>query len=171
MEPADLRGKQLLAKSLSHLGQAAMNVGRLSEAIGYLDESVKGYQDIVEAKSRNARLRSELASSLLRLGSARTKMGDVKQGLTDLAQAEQIYSGVVEEFPGDKRSANNLASSYATIAKIFANEGRSLPNAHRSAQANFQNALGVMLRLESQSVLSEFDKKFLDELKQLVESP
>ncbi len=171
MDPADLRGKQLLAKSLSHLGQAAINVGRLSEAIGHLDESVKGYQDIVEAKSRNTRLRSELASSLLRLGSARTKMGDVKQGLTDLAQAEQIYSGVVEEFPGDKRSANNLASAYATIAKIYANEGRSLPNAHRSAQANFQNALGVMLRLESQGVLSEFDRKFLDELKQSVEAP
>jgi eukaryotic-like serine/threonine-protein kinase len=168
-DSADLRARQMLAKTLSHLGQAAINVGRVGEAIGHLEESSRYYREIVESKTRSSRLKAELAASLLRLGAARARDGDLEKGIESLQEAEKTYREIIQQFPFDKRSGNNLASAYAAIAGVYESNQNKIPHAAQLARINYEKALDVMLRLEKQDVLSEYDRKFLEEIKKSLE--
>jgi len=170
-DPSDIRSKQRLAKTLSHLGQAANNIGRPKEALEHLQESSRIYQGIIENESRNGRLRADLAGSLLRLGIAKNNMGNVQAALTDISAALEIYIAVNKEFPNDKRTKNNLATAYGEIAKLYDKNQAKLQDAKRVARDNYQRALELMLEMESQQdILSTYDLRFLEEMKAAVQA-
>lgn len=161
-DPSDLRARQRLAKTLSHLGQAANDIGRTNEALEYLDESSRIYRSIIESETRNGRLRADLAASLTRLGEARKNNGDTAAALKNFNEAVEMYTAVIAEYPRDKRTRNNLATVYSEIAKI---RERS-PAEKAAALADFRKALSLMEEMESQKVvLSDYDRKFLEEMR------
>ncbi|MBX3293492.1 MAG: serine/threonine protein kinase [Acidobacteria bacterium] len=161
-DPSDLRARQRLAKTLSHLGQAANDIGRTDEALRHLEESSRIYRGIIETETRNGRLRADLAASLTRLGEARKNRGDTAAALNSFNEAVEMYTAVAAEYPRDKRTRNNLATVYSEIAKI---RERS-PAEKASALAGYRKALSLMEEMESQKVvLSDYDRKFLEEMR------
>lgn len=161
-DPSDLRSRQRLAKTLSHLGQAANDLGRTDEALRHLEESSRIYRGIIETETRNGRLRADLAASLTRLGEARKNHGDTAAALDSFNEAVEMYTAVAAEYPRDKRTRNNLATVYSEIAKI---RERS-PAERTAALAGYKKALSLMEEMESQKViLSDYDRKFLEEMR------
>ena len=161
-DPSDLRARQRLAKTLSHLGQAANDLGRTDEALRHLEESSRIYRGIIETETRNGRLRADLASSLTRLGEARKNHGDTAAAIGNFNEAVEMYTAVAAEYPRDKRTRNNLATVYSEIAKI---RERS-PAERTAALADYRKALLLMEEMESQKViLSDYDRKFLEEMR------
>lgn len=161
-DPSDLRARQRLAKTLSHLGQAANDLRRTDEALRHLEESSRIYRSIIESETRNGRLRADLAASLTRLGEARKNHGDTAAALGNFNEAVEIYTAVAAEYPRDKRTRNNLATVYSEIAKI---RERS-PGEKAAALADYRKALALMEEMEAQRViLSEYDRKFLEEMR------
>ncbi|MCB1024948.1 MAG: protein kinase, partial [Acidobacteria bacterium] len=116
---ADIRAKQRLAKTLSPIGQAAINTGRRDQAVSYLKESLKIYEQIVESKTQNNRLKVELANSLVRLGVVLGQQGNRAEGISDLRKAVKIFEEIINLFPDDKRARNNLAGAYSEIAALY----------------------------------------------------
>jgi len=169
-DASDIRAKQRLAKSLSHLGQAANNIGRPAEALAHLEESSRHYQAIIEAETRNGRLKADLAASLLRLANARNKMGQIAGALETFKQAVAIYVAVNEQFPNDKRTKNNLATAYGEVGKLYEANEKRFPDARRLAGENYRRAFDLMLEMQSQqNILSEYDLEFLEEMRAAVE--
>ncbi|HYP02538.1 MAG TPA: hypothetical protein VER76_20270, partial [Pyrinomonadaceae bacterium] len=68
--------------------------------------------------------------------------------------------------PGDTRSKRNLALTYESIAetheKIAAHESpEKSPAARDSAKEHYQKTLDILLQLEANNTLSEYDREFL----------
>ncbi|MBK9215031.1 MAG: tetratricopeptide repeat protein [Chloracidobacterium sp.] len=169
-DASDIRAKQRLAKSLSHLGQAANNIGRPAEALAHLEESSRLYQVIIETETRNGRLKADLAASLLRLANTKKKMGQLAPALDTFKQAVAIYVAVNGQFPNDKRTKNNLATAYGEVGKLYEANPAKFRNALRSAGENYRRALDLMLEMQAQqNILSEYDLEFLEEMRAAVE--
>lgn len=164
-DKADIRAKQRLAKTLSPIGQAAINTGRMKKAVFYLEESLEIFEQIVENKSQNDRLRVELANSLVRLGVVLGMEGNADQGINNLQKAVKIFDEIIGKFPDDKRARNNLAGAYSEIAAIYQKNAERKSEDKKRARENYQKAVAVMEVLEKRKVLSEYDRKFLDEMR------
>jgi len=168
-DPSDIRAKQRLAKTLSHLGQAASNIGRTREALSHLEESSRIYREIIESETRNGRLKADLAGSLLRLGGAHNNIGDLGRALDLFTDALLLYEDVNRAFPNDKRTKNNLATAHGEIAKLYDRNRTRLQDADGRAREHYNTALSLMVEMEEQqNILSTYDLEFLEEMKAAV---
>ncbi len=164
-DKADIRAKQRLAKTLSPIGQAAINTGRTKKAIEYLQESLEIFEQIVESKSHNNRLKVELANSLVRLGVVLGQQGNDYNGIKNLQKAVSIFEEIIGKFPDDKRARNNLAGAYSEIGAVYQKSAEQTPANLKRAKENYQKAVDVMEILEKRNVLSAYDRKFLAEMR------
>jgi non-specific serine/threonine protein kinase/serine/threonine-protein kinase len=168
-DPSDVRAKQQLAKSFSQLGQTAINTGRPLEAIRYLERSCEIQRGIIGAESKNTKLKSELASALTRLGQARTGHGSAQAALADLEKGAELYREVAANSAGDSRTSRNLANSHRLIAGVYeklalAERGEKGRAARELAKNNYRTALDILSGLQRQVMLSEYDRKLVEEL-------
>lgn len=166
-DPSDIRAKQRLAKTLSHLGQAATNIGRNDEALGHLEESSRLYRGIIEAETRNGRLKADLAASLLRLGNALEATGNAAAAFRSFNDAVSLYSEVNELFPNDRRTKNNLATAHGQAGKLYEKNAARLPSASQTAREHYEKAVSLMIEMQNaqQAALSAYDLDFLEEMK------
>lgn len=173
---ANERGRQQLARSLSRLGQTATNTGRSREAIGFLTEASAMLRDISAGESKGGRLRSDLALALTRLAEAKAADGQLESALADAGEAAAVFGSVTADQGADKRSWRNLVLTYDLIGDIHQKMARGLAGPaqsaeQRRAQAGYQEALALLLRLESDGGLAEADHAFIDAIRQKVAAP
>ncbi|MCY7375852.1 MAG: protein kinase [Pyrinomonadaceae bacterium] len=173
-DAANIRAKQQLAKSFSRLGQTSINTGKSAEAVLYLEKARAGLQEITESRSKNNGLKTELTTNLMRLGEAKFKQEKFQDALADFEQAVKIHQDILQTFAGDMRVSRNLALTYESIAetheKIAGNEtGEKSRTARTAAKNYFQKTLDILLQLDANNALSEFDRKFLEKTKATVE--
>jgi len=174
-DAANIRAKQQLSKSFSHIGQTSINTGKPAEAILYLEKASGSLQEITESRSKNKGLKTDLTVILMRLGEAKSKQEKFQDALADFEQAVKIHQDVLQNFAGDNRAYRNLALTYESIAetheKIAGRETTEKSRMAREAAKNyFQKALDILLQLDAQKALSEFDRKFLEKTKATVET-
>ncbi|HEV2705794.1 MAG TPA: protein kinase [Pyrinomonadaceae bacterium] len=174
-DPSNIRAKQQLAKSFSQLGQTAINTGRHDEALRHLETASEILGGIIERESRNNKLKTELASALTRLGQAKAGRGHLQAALAEHEKAAEIYRQVSESSASDHRTARNLANSYNLIARTYEKLGQTLPHEQRPttqqmAKKNYQTALDILLRLQAQGVLSDYDRRLLKEIQSTAQS-
>ena len=174
-DAANIRAKQQLSKSFSHLGQTSINTGKPAEAILYLEKASASLQEITESRSKNKGLKTDLTVILMRLGEAKSKQEKFQNALADFEQAVKIHQDVLQNFAGDNRAYRNLALTYESIAetheKIAGSETSEKSRTAREAAKNyFQKTLDILLQLDAQKALSEFDRKFLEKTKATVET-
>lgn len=175
-DPVNERARQQLARSLSRLGQTATNTGQSREALSFLTEASATLRDISAGESKSGRLRSDLALALTRLAQAKAADGQLKSALTDAREAATVYAAVTAEQGADKRSWRNLVLTYDLIGDIHQKLARGLTGGaslaeHRRAQAGYQEALSLLLRLESGGGLADADRDFLDAIRQKLAAP
>lgn len=156
---ANVRARQLLSKSLSTLGQALINTGRAREAIERLEASRKVLEEIIENRSTNDGLRHDLATVLMRLGAAKFEQKRFDAALVDFEAAAAAHHEVLRRVPGDTRTKRNLASTYESIAETQ----EKLGGAKAALRERYQMVLDLLLDLDSQNALGEYDRKFLDQ--------
>jgi tetratricopeptide (TPR) repeat protein len=155
-DPADIRAKQLLSKTFSMLGQTSINTGRPQEALIYLEKASAVLREITESRTKNRGLRTDLTTILMRLGEAKYKQGKFQQALADFQQAADIHLETLRNLPDDSRTKRNLALTYESIAETHEKLG-----ARDSAKNHYLKTLGLLLELEANNILSEYDRKFL----------
>ena len=173
-DAANIRAKQQLSKSFSHLGQTSINTGKPAEAILYLEKARASLQEITESRSKNKALKVDLTIIFMRLGEAKSKQEKFEDALADFEQAVKIHQDVLQNFAGDNRTYRNLALTYESIAdtheKIAGRETSEKSRTAREAAKNyFQKTLDILLKLDAENALSEFDRKSLGQAKANVE--
>ncbi len=162
-DAANIRAKQQLSKSFSHLGQTSINTGKPAEAILFLEKARASLQEITESRSKNKGLKVDLTIILMRLGEAKSKQEKFEDALADFEQAVKIHQDVLQNFAGDNRTYRNLALTYESIAETHEKIAQ-----NQMARENYQKCLDILLQLESRNALSEFDRKFLEKMKNVV---
>ncbi|MFN8064990.1 MAG: protein kinase [Vicinamibacterales bacterium] len=166
-DPENVRARQQLAKSYSRLGQTATNLGHAREAGEHLEKAYRLLDGIASAESRNGRLRSELALVLTRLADARGREGRLTEALAHAQHAVDVFTDLMARFPSDRRSVRNLVLAHQTVGDIHERMARAVAQAaprvdHRAnAIESYRQALALLRRLESQSVLAASDQKLM----------
>ena len=163
---ANIRAKQFLSKSLSFLGQTLINTGRPQEALLYLEKARQVLQEIIESRTKNNGLKHDLTVVLMLLGEAKFKQEKFQDGLIDFQQAANIHLEILQNFPDDWRTKRNLAVTYESIAETHEKIGGEKSQA---AREHYQKVLAILLHLEAQNALSEYDRKFLERTKKTMQ--
>ena len=165
-DPANVRGKQQLAKTYSRLGVTLESEGKTAEAASYLEKAVAILQEISRNEAMNRRFKHDLATAFIRLGDTRHKQRDFAAAVAALESAAAILTELTASDPNDNASLRNLA-----------NACESLWNAHREiataaatpeaaahgqlAQQQLQRAVDALRQLEARNALSKPDRKSL----------
>jgi tetratricopeptide (TPR) repeat protein len=103
---------------------------------------------------------------LMRLGEAKFKQEEFDDALKDFEQAADIHREILQKLPDDTRTRRNLAVTYESIAETHEQiSGEKSP----AARENYQKVLDILLHLETQNVLGEFDRKFLEKKKRTIQ--
>ncbi len=161
-DAANIRAKQHLSKSFSHLGQTSINLGKINEAVLFLEKARTSLQEITESRTKNKALKVDMTIILMRLGEVKSKQKKFQDALADYEQAVKVHQNVLQNFAGDNRTFRNLAVTYEFIAQTHEKIGGEKVTA---ARENYQKCLDILLQLEAQNALSEFDRKFFDRIK------
>jgi tetratricopeptide (TPR) repeat protein len=173
-DEANIRAKQQLAKSFSRLGQTSTNIGKPQASVLYLEKAREILLEIVESRAKNNRLKIDLTTVLMRLGEAKAEQEKFEDALADFERAASIQREILQANAGDVRVSRNLALTYESIAetneKIAEREsGEKSREARLSAKDYFQKALDLLLQVEAQNALAEFDRKLLEKIRATVE--
>ena len=161
-DAANVRTKQQMAKSFSRIGQTSINTGDLPAAILNLEKAQQILSEITATRAKNNGLKTELTTVLMRLGEAKFKQEKFADALADFEQAVKIHQDILQTNAGDVRVSRNLALTYESIAETHEKIGG---EKSPSARENYQKCLDILVQLEAQNALSEFDRKFLERIK------
>ena len=169
-DPANMRAQQQLARSYSRLGQAAVNLHRPAEAVGYLEAARRILRDITDAESRNGRLRGELALANMRLAEALAARDDRGAALARAGEATGLYSQLVIEFPQDRRASRNLSLAFQLRGQLHARAAAATTGAARereraAAKGAYLEALRLLESLRERQLLADADVKLLDDVR------
>ncbi len=162
LDPANVWAKQQLSKSFSALGQTSINTGKPQEAVLYLEKARQILREITESRTKNIGLKTDLTAILMVLGAAKSKLQNFRDALADFQQAADIQLEILQNLPADTRTKRNLAMTYEGIAETHEKAGG---EKSPSARENYQKCLDILVQLEAQNALSEFDRKFLERIK------
>lgn len=173
-DPANIGAKQQLSKSFSMLGQTSTNTGKPQEALLYLEKAYEVLRGITESRTKDNGLKTDLTTVLMRLGEAKFKQGKFQDALADFQEAANIHLEILRNLPADRRSKRNLALTYESIAetheKIAEKESGEKSLAARDLAKNYyQKTLDILLQLEANNMVSEYDRKFLENTKKSIQ--
>jgi hypothetical protein len=110
----------------------------------------------------------------MRLGEAKYKQEKFYDALADFQQAANIHLEILQNLPNDTRTKRNLALTYESIAetqeKIAEKESVEKSLAARGlAKHYYQKTLDILLQLEANNTLGEYDRKFLERTKKTMQ--
>ena len=173
-DPANIGAKQQLSKSFSMLGQTSTNTGKPQEALLYLEKAYEVLRGITESRTKDNGLKTDLTTVLMRLGEAKFKQEKFQDALADFQEAANIHLEILQNLPADRRSKRNLALTYESIAetqeKIAEKESGEKTLAARDLAKNYyQKTLDILLQLEANNMVSEYDRKFLERTKKTMQ--
>ena len=172
-DPADIQARKRLARTYSTLGQTAINTGKTTDAISYLEKAVSELSQLLESDPKSGGTKNNLGAALMRLAEARAKQKDYSGAFAELDKAERIYTELLQADSTSLTSLRNQAliydfrgEMYGELAKTAAGEKR---HAHeQNAKANYARVVEILLELETKKALPEVDRKWLEKTKAAV---
>lgn len=174
LDPVNIGAKQQLSKTYSTLGQTSTNTGKPTEALFYLEKASEVLRGIIEGRTKNTGLKTDLTTILMRLGEAKFKQGRVQDALADFQHAATIQLEILRSFPGDTRSQRNLSLTYESLAETHELTAKTLTGARSIAELEiakgyYRKTLDILLKLEAENKLGEYDRTFLENTKKMVQ--
>ncbi len=165
-DAADIQARQTLAKVLSKLGEAFINLKRDDESIPYLEQSQKTLADLQANEPENQNYGRDTGRNLMILGQANLDRRDYARALENLARAREIFESQAAANSQNIFARRKLASIYSLVAdteSAFAAASDAAARfAHlRAARENYERELNAFQQLEASGALTEFDRKYI----------
>jgi len=151
--------KQNLAKSYSRLGNAAVLINKLPEAVENLKKSEKISLELTEKEPKNI-------TYLKDFGRLYIRFGDLYRRLDDLPKALAAYEKSVQYFEKLAALDEKYTLARRDAAQSMKNVGEIQLKLDRKPEAKqtFQNAVTILNELKSANALGEYDGKMITEI-------
>jgi eukaryotic-like serine/threonine-protein kinase len=171
-DPANTQARQNLAKTYSMLGVIATRLKKLDESAAYLEKSLAVFADLERAEPLNLTYKDDIGLNLVRLGQTKYQQRDYAVALATYDRAIPVLEYQARD-PKNLFPLRRLSTVHAYIGDIHRDlaktsageEGR----AHgMKARENYQRALDLLLQLQAQNALQEYDRKVLEEMQEAV---
>ena len=156
---ADRQARQNLAKSYSRLGNIAVLLSKLPEALENLRKSERISFELIEKEPKNITYLKDFGRLYIRFGDLQRKLNDLPKALADYEKSVSYFEKVAsldEKYTLAKRDA---AQSLKNVGEIQLKLDR-----QAEAEQTFRNALAILTDLKSRNALGEYDQKMIDEI-------
>ena len=160
IDNADNQAKQNLAKAYSRLGNNAVLIDKLSEAVEDLRKSEKISLELLEKEPKNITYLRDFGRLYIRFGDFYRKQNDFPKALENYEKSVAYFEKVAsfdEKYTLAKRDA---AQSMKNVGEIQLKLARK-----NEAKQTFSNSLSILNALKSQNALGEYDQKMITEIK------
>lgn len=173
LDKANVQARVNLAGNLSYLGTLSANLGKSGAALTYLENSARVWAELIEKDPHNTRYNRGLAISYQYLGDARYKQRDPVGALSEYEKAADIHRKISAADPSNLETLRDTAVARKSIALVHDDLARTASADKRhallqTAKENYQQALDILLKLQSNNALAEPDRKFLEEMQAAV---
>jgi non-specific serine/threonine protein kinase/serine/threonine-protein kinase len=159
-DKANAQGRHNLSKSYSRLGISAANLGRLDEAVDYLERTKAIVLQLQEKDPLNRGYDRDLSAVHIRIGVTRGKQRDFAAALAAHLTAAELYEKQLANDPANTICLRDSAIAYRhagvahkEMAQTSDPEGR---QRHLAGQKeNYQRALDALLKAQAVNALPE----------------
>jgi len=172
-DSGDTQARQNLAKTYSFLGLIANKLKNSRDAVSYLEKSLAVFGDLEKAEPNNLTYKDDIGRNFTQLGLTKYEQRDFAGALAAYGRAIEVFEFQAADpknlFPQRKLAGvfGYVADVHGSLAKAAAGEER---RKHlQKAQENYQRALDIFLKLQSQNALAEYDRKYLKEMQDAVQ--
>ena len=170
---ANAQARHNLAMTFSRLGVSASNLGKPDEALTYLERAATILSELQAKDQLNRGYDSDSSSLHTRIGDAKYKRRDLAGALEAYEKSRASLEKQIERDPANTRVLRNMALSYRNVGWVHSDYIKVTIGQVRlihlqSAKENYRRALDIMLKVEAQKALSEFDHKILEEVQATV---
>jgi non-specific serine/threonine protein kinase/serine/threonine-protein kinase len=168
-DPVNTQARQNLAKTYSMLGLITNRLKKLDESAAYLEKSLAVFSELEQAEPRNLTYKDDIGRNLMNLGQTKYQQHDYTGALAAYERAVAVF----EYQAGDPKNLfplRRLATVHAYIADVHrdlakAVAGEESRKHQQTAKENYQRALDLLLQLQAQNALAEYDRKVLEEMR------
>jgi serine/threonine protein kinase len=172
-DPANVQARQNLAKTYSRLGVIALQLRKLDEAVAYLEKSSLAFSELEKSNPNQRAYKQDIGRVLMFLGQAKQQQRAFEEALAIYARAEAIFDAVSRIDPRNNFPVRKLATVYQYLGDVHREMAESLTGESRqphlqAANENYRRALDILLRLQAQKALADYDLKYLEELRAAV---
>ena len=159
-DPANAQGRHNLSKSYSRLGISAANLGRLDEAVDYLERTKAIILQLQEKDPLNRGYDRDLSAVHIRLGVTRGKQRDFAASLAAHLTAAELYERQLANDPANTICLRDSAIAYRHAGVAHKELAQtSDPEARRqhvmAEKENYERALNALLKAQAVKALPE----------------
>jgi tetratricopeptide (TPR) repeat protein len=173
-DPGNVQARHNLSKSFSRLGVSASHLGKPVEALGYLERAMAIVLELQEKDPLNRGYDRDVSALYIRVGLARLKQRDFPGALAAFEKSATHYE---KQLAND--AANTIALRDSAIAyrhaglahkELAKTTDRKIRQTHLAAEKeNYQRALDVLLKAQSQQALPESSRDLLETYRKDIE--
>jgi tetratricopeptide (TPR) repeat protein len=173
LDRANVQARFNLVRTLSLLGTSSDNLGKSSEALAYLERSARVLTELLEKDPHNTTYNRTLATNYQNIGEAKYKRRDLPGALGEFEKAAAIYEKLYAADQANFEALRDIAGIRKSIGLVYDDSARAAGADKRNAlwqtaKDNYQQALDILVQLQSKNALAEFDRKFLAEMQAAV---
>ena len=168
-DPVNTQARQNLAKTYSMLGLITNRLKKLDESAAYLEKSLAVFSELEQAEPRNLTYKDDIGRNLMNLGQTKYQQHDYAGALATYERAVAVFKYQASDqenlFPLRRLATVHayIADVHRDLAKVVA--GEESRKHQQTAKENYQRALDLLLQLQAQNALAEYDRKVLEEMR------
>ncbi|MDQ4120797.1 MAG: serine/threonine-protein kinase [Acidobacteriota bacterium] len=167
IDSSDAQARQNLAKTYSMLGLISNRLGRLNDAVSYLEKSLAIFAELETAEPQNLTYKDDIGRNFTQLGLTKYQQRDFDGALAAYEKSVKVFEYQAKD-PKNLFPQKQLAKVFDYIADAHTEAAKTTFGEERQehlqkAGESYQRTLNILLLLESKNALAEYDRKFLEE--------
>ncbi len=171
---ANAQARHNLARTYVRLGTALSLLKKPDEAIAYMEKAAAIYLELMDKDPLNRGYDADAGALHTKIGDARWQQRDYPASFAAYEKSVVLYEKKVEDDAADMRALRNLATTHASAGSVHAElvhttAGQTSQTHLAAAKENYQRALDLMLKVQAQKTLSEWDLRNIDEMRAALE--
>lgn len=173
-DPANAQARHNLARTYVRLGTALSLLKKPDEAIAYLEKAAGIYSELTDKDPLNHGYDADAATLQAKIGDARWHQRDYTAAFAAYEKSVALFEKKVADDAADMRALRNLATSRSSAGSVHAElvnttAGQTRQTHLAAAKENYQRALDLMLKVQAQNSLSEWDLRNIDQMRAALE--
>jgi serine/threonine protein kinase/tetratricopeptide (TPR) repeat protein len=149
-----------LGISYRKMGDLFQRERNYSESLRQYKKAIGVQEELVKTDPKNAGYKASLGNSYFEIGNLQMKTNDLTGALASQQKAIELHEALSQKDPNDIAPKRDKALSLKTIGEV-----QMKMNKWREARQTLQKGLEILLWLQSQNKLREYDKKEVESIK------
>ncbi|HJU53350.1 MAG TPA: tetratricopeptide repeat protein, partial [Pyrinomonadaceae bacterium] len=163
-----------LARTYVRLSTALSLLGKPDEAASYLEKGAAIYLELMDKDPLNRGYDGDAGALYAKIGDARWQQRDHPAAFAAYQKGVALFEKKIESDAADMRTLRNLATTRASVGQLHAElvkstDGQTRQTHLAEAVENYRRALDLMLKIQSQKTLPEWDLRNVDEMRAALE--